>query len=808
MERHFVCLNRIGTPILVTTALINRPGKEISVGAPLHVLLIGNSGREAKVLRHFLSAGGFEPILSMVSTLDDMEYSLMKEYWDIIVFDYDLPNFKMVHAIQLMTEKGVDLPFIVISSMDKVENAIAAIKCGAHDYIVKTDLNRIAPAIERELRAFYQRLEQRLAVESLRHSEEKYRNLVEAARDIIFTSDIDGRITFANLAFQKMFNLKQRDLLNSRLIDYVLPQDRQYFLDSLIRKIRAGKEHISFEVRVETEPGIVHTVWFNCAPLKNNIGEVTGLTGIGHDLTERILAEKALRESEERFRSLAEQSLVGILIVGDMKIKFVNKAAANIAGYHRRNLINMEVDKLVHIVHPEDRPGIIDLVSRLDEFYEEEERRQIQSRLRIITRSGKTCWASLFIRLITLEDKKAYLILSTDITDQIQAEERMRKLNECFLSFGPDPIQNISILVKLCGEIMGASQAFYRRLNRDVLISVAQWNLDNCPITRQESDRSICFDVIRFGGKKTYIVHDMEEVSCRHGEGKTPERMMKTFVGKAVECDNKPVGCLSAVFEGEFQPGPEEKKIMGLLSSAISVEEERLRIEKELLDKNRELSDFAYMVSHDLKGTINLLKGFLLAIKDDPPLFDQYYEKVLNSFDRIIAFVNNLLNLSRAGRIIDEKIEVNLKDLLERTFKEVKTDEVNAEMMIDDSDLVIIGDLEKIRQVFYNLLRNSIQNRDPKKDKLYINIDLKKDRKECTIILRDNGSGIESEFLGKIFNAGFTLRKEKGNGFGLAIVKKIIEAHGGTIWAESPGPGRGITFYIRIPLEENAENKK
>ncbi len=81
-------------------------------------------------------------------------------------------------------------------------------------------------------------------------------------------------------------------------------------------------------------------------------------------------------------------------------------------------------------------------------------------------------------------------------------------------------------------------------------------------------------------------------------------------------------------------------------------------------------------------------------------------------------------------------------------------------------------------------------------------MDYTRNPKDYTVIFRDNGSGIDTDLVKKIFNAGFTMRRGKGNGFGLAIAKKVIEAHGGNIWAESPGKGQGTSFYIRLPIED------
>lgn len=237
--------------------------------------------------------------------------------------------------------------------------------------------------------------------------------------------------------------------------------------------------------------------------------------------------------------------------------------------------------------------------------------------------------------------------------------------------------------------------------------------------------------------------------------------------------------------------------IMGILRDIT----QRKEMEMELIDKNRELNDFAYMISHDLKNPLIIVNGYLNLIKEKPELFSVYYNKVLDSSSRLISYISSLLELSRSGKIIAEETQINMGVLYNEVYKIIKPQNVETELIINNPDLLIKGDYNRIKQVIINLFQNSIRYRDKNKTKLIIETSGEEEKENILICIKDNGSGIMPEYLDKVFNTGFTIDKSIGTGFGLAISRKIIEAHGGKIWAESEGENRGARVCMRIPKQ-------
>src|ERR671910_1527726 len=169
------------------------------MGMPLKVLLVEDSEDDALLLMRMLRRGGYDPAWERVDTAAAMEAALDRHSWDLVISDHSMPAFSSAAALGLLRRKGfVDLPFIIVSGQIGEDAAVAAMKAGAHDYLMKDNLARLNSAIERELREAEVRRERRRA-------EEKYRSIFENAVEGIFQTTIDGRFLTANPALARMF---------------------------------------------------------------------------------------------------------------------------------------------------------------------------------------------------------------------------------------------------------------------------------------------------------------------------------------------------------------------------------------------------------------------------------------------------------------------------------------------------------------------------------------------------------------------------------------------------------------------------
>lgn len=139
------------------------------MGTPLRVLFVEDSENDAALVVRELQRGGYDPISTRVDTPAAMKEALLGQRWDAVIADYSMPHFSAHEALGLLKDTELDLPFIIVSGSIGEETAIAAMKAGAHDYLIKNNLTRLVPAIERELKDASVRRERRRAEETIQH---------------------------------------------------------------------------------------------------------------------------------------------------------------------------------------------------------------------------------------------------------------------------------------------------------------------------------------------------------------------------------------------------------------------------------------------------------------------------------------------------------------------------------------------------------------------------------------------------------------------------------------------------------------
>src|SRR5215213_245506 len=190
----------------------------------LRVLIVEDSEFDAQMIIGHVRKGGYEVVSERVETPDAMERALGGKTWDIILSDYNLPTFSAPEALRVLQASELDLPFIIISGGIGEATAVAAMKAGAHDYLMKGNLNRLAPAIERELREAANRRERREAREKLLESELRYRLLWETSPDAVLLMDAESKIHFTNPAVETVFGYKQEEIVG-QMLRVLLPEE-------------------------------------------------------------------------------------------------------------------------------------------------------------------------------------------------------------------------------------------------------------------------------------------------------------------------------------------------------------------------------------------------------------------------------------------------------------------------------------------------------------------------------------------------------------------------------------------------------
>ncbi len=226
----------------------------------------------------------------------------------------------------------------------------------------------------------------------------------------------------------------------------------------------------------------------------------------------------------------------------------------------------------------------------------------------------------------------------------------------------------------------------------------------------------------------------------------------------------------------------------------------------ELEAKNAELERYTYTVSHDLKSPLITIKGFLGllekdAIKGDTERVKRDVSRIHNAAEKMNQLLNDLLELSKVGQIISTKEEVPLNDLANEAVSLVRGQIKALGVKIEISpDLpVVYVDRRRLVEVLQNLINNAAKHMG-KQPEPRIEIGTRQDNGEDVYYVRDNGIGIESRYHENVFGLFNKLdHKSEGTGIGLAIVRRIVEVHGGRIWVESEGKEKGSTFCFTVP---------
>jgi len=274
---------------------------------PLRVLIVEDSEFDARILVNLLRAGGYEPSYRRVEAARTLADALREEPWELVLSDYNLPDFNASEALRIVQASGLDVPFIVISGGIGEDIAVGMMKAGAHDYLMKGQLARLVPAVERELRDAASRAARRKAEEAMRESELRYRTLWENSADAVIMMDTDSVIHFANPAAQTIFGYAPEELVGQNLA-LVLPERAQDAAhESLVKCLRRDIKDLERHV-VETvglrKDSLAVIVEIVCKEI--DFQGRHWYVAFVRDVTERRQQERELREHEEQFRVARE----------------------------------------------------------------------------------------------------------------------------------------------------------------------------------------------------------------------------------------------------------------------------------------------------------------------------------------------------------------------------------------------------------------------------------------------------------------------------------------------------------------------
>jgi PAS domain S-box-containing protein len=272
---------------------------------PLRALIIEDSEFDAVLLVNQLRLGSYQVVWQRVDTPDAMRQALAAQPWEIVFSDHQMPDFSAPEALRLLQDTGLDLPFLIVSGGIGEATAVALMKAGAHDFLIKGQLGRLVPAVERELREAANRAARRQAEVQLRESERRYRLLWENSPDAILMMDPRGCIGFVNPAATAVFGYDPPELLGRQFGSLLEPASNDPGAGDAAQFLAgAGSQAATREFRGRHSSGHEVTVEIGFSRLE--IPDQIWWVAFVRDITDRRRAEAALRVREEEFRLARE----------------------------------------------------------------------------------------------------------------------------------------------------------------------------------------------------------------------------------------------------------------------------------------------------------------------------------------------------------------------------------------------------------------------------------------------------------------------------------------------------------------------
>jgi PAS domain S-box-containing protein len=284
------------------------------MGVPLRVMIVEDQEDDALLLLRVLRRAGYDLTFERVDTAATMEAALDRQAWDIIIADFTLPEFNGLAALALVKERGLDLPFILVSGSIGEDIAVTAMKTGAHDYIMKSNLSRLIPAVERELRDIEVRRARQRAEETLQENYQLMHAVFEGTSETIFVKDLQGRYMVINSAGARVFGKTPEEVIGKDDTELFTAESCHGIIEHDHQVLTSGATQV-YEETGETL-GVMRTFLVTKGPHLDHQGNIIGIIGIARDITERKQSEEQFQRQRDALYQSEKLATMGQLLAG------------------------------------------------------------------------------------------------------------------------------------------------------------------------------------------------------------------------------------------------------------------------------------------------------------------------------------------------------------------------------------------------------------------------------------------------------------------------------------------------------------
>ncbi|TDQ08804.1 PAS domain S-box protein [Pedobacter metabolipauper] len=733
----------------------------------LRILHLEDVHSDAELVSRFLRKSKLDFVGLVVDNRENFIKGLSEFMPDVVLSDHSLPSFNSYEALSIFQKTGLKIPFILITATISEEFAVDIIKRGADDYILKDRLERLPTALQNALDKFGLIKDHQKNLEELIRNETLFRALIENSHDAITLFNENGEWVYQSPSVERLTGFSFIELAGKKVSTYIHADDQLNYVAVLDRLRMFPDVPVPFRFRFLHKQGHFISAEGTITNLLKD-ESINAFIMNYSDNTERIQAENERRSLEElldKANNLAR--------IGSYELDLVNNT-----------LYWSAVTKEIHEVENDYQP---DLQTAVDFYKEGLNRKAIMQNMSEAISDGIT--VDLELEIVTAKGNDRWIRI---IGEAEFLHGKCIKLGGSF--------QDIDVRKRAEIEALKAAQeknlilesikdGFYA-LDHDWIITY--WNKEAEHILGKKREDVIgknLWDIYQDAiGTISYIklYQSARENNMQHYERFNNE----LNIWLEISIYPSPNG-LSVFFKDIT-----ERKLADL---------ERIKMMDDILHRNRDLEQFSYIVSHNLRAPVANIIGLTAelsehaAVSDEVKDLNKFLSASVNQLDNVIRDLNHVLQVK--GQIGEKKEKVVLSKIINEILFSIKdlVDLENVEIRMDFSAGDELSTLKSyLYSIFYNLIANSIKYRQP--GTLPV-IEIKSETTEDSLLItfKDNGIGIDLE---KYSEQVFGLYKRfhqhvEGKGMGLFMVKTQVEALGGFITINS-SVDQGTEFTLEF----------
>ena len=605
-------------------------------------------------------------------------------------------------------------------------------------------------------------------------------SIINTLPAVFYLYNENGRFLRWNKNFEMVTGYNREEIKHLHPLDLFEPEEKLILSEKIKNVFLSGEDNVTANFLLKNKQIVPY--YFSGMKIDYE-GEVC-LMGFGIDFSDKVQADKRIKESEQKFRSLVEQASDGVAILAESgDALYVSPSVERILGYTENEIEQLNTFNITH-------PGDVDAVRKTFDYILEHPSLPVKGPTsKKIHKDGTWRWLEYTItNMLHVPSINGIVENFRDVTEKLEIEKRIiaeKDLSDSIINSLP----GIFYLYDHTGRYM-------------------RWNKNFETVTGYD------FDEIRHMHPLDFYTAEQKELAKKRIQDVMQKRMpMAEFFLLTKDQRKIPFYYNSVAIEYEGLACT-----MGMGFEAT----ERKKIEQELLVSNQnlevkatelklsyaELERFAYIVSHDLQEPLRMVSSFLKLLEQKyQPLLDdtatKYIHFAVDGAQRMKSLINDLLEYSRTGTNKDIAADTDMNEVMGEVMNIMQSAIAEHQAVVEIAPLPVLAGTSKLQmfQLMQNLLGNSLKYRSDKKP--VIKIDVADEGSEWVFSVSDNGIGFDQKFSEKIFIIFQRLHNKNefsGTGIGLSICKKIVEKHNGKIWVHST-PDEGSIFYFSIPKQ-------